>query len=139
MYRRTYKMVDNSFLEAFEELDALYSEELTEAAPDFHKARVITTYKGYKIYEYQYENTPGYKNDKGIPEPYSSRYYGEGSDGKKLAVGETSVENCKRAIDNYLHELDYDARLEKAEKLLNTAAATYRGCSIYYKNVVDPD
>lgn len=132
-------MGDNSFSEAFKELDALYTDDLIEAYGDFYKARVVTTYKGYDIYHYLQENKPVILDDKGIPQPYSDRYYAQDSRGQKLAVGTTSVEDCKKNIDGYLRDVDYEARRKKAQKLVDTTAATYRGCSIYYKYVVDPD
>lgn len=132
-------MGDNSFSEAFKELDALYAEDLIQAYGDFRGANLVTTYKGYDIYRYSDENKPPRRNANGVLEYYTDKYYGEDDRGTKIAIASTSIEDCKKRIDAYLRETEHEQRLEKAKKLLGTCVATYRGCSICYKKVEDLD
>ena len=125
--------MSGNFLEAFNTLTDLYSKDLTEA---YDNASLETSYKGYKIYSYSVEHDYGHRDAAGTPEKYSKAYCFEHKDGSRQG-GFTSIEDCKRGIDDLLSEKDYDSLLAKANKLIDTIAEAYRGFEIYYKHVVD--
>ena len=123
-----------NFSEAFDALDDLYSEDLSEAYYD--NAHFVTDYNNYKIYSYSVANEPGHKDDKGIPDPYRTEYYFEGEKGSRCS-GFHSIESCKKGIDADIAEHDYNAKEAEAEKLIGTTALSYRGFEILYKSVID--
>jgi hypothetical protein len=124
-------MGDNTFLELLEELDALYSENLTEAYDD---ATLVTTYKGFKIYSYSKAMSYGHTDAKGNPEPYRTEYRYETKDGFKRG-GFFSIEDCKEGVDEYIRDTEFYDAHEKAKKLIDTTAETYRGCDIIYDSI----
>lgn len=124
-------MGDNTFLELLEELDALYSDELAEAYDD---SKLVTTYKGFKIYSYSKEMSYGHRDAKGNPEPYRTEYCYETTDGFKRG-GFVSIEDCKAGVDEYIRDTAFYDAHEKAKKLIDTIADTYRGCDIIYKSI----
>ncbi len=128
-------MVSNNFLETFDALDALYSENLIEA---YDNARLETTYKGYKIYSYSVEHDYGHRDARGNHERYSTAYCFEHKDGDRQG-GFSSIDACKKGIDTVLGEKDYEAMLAMAEKLVDTIAETYRGFEIFYARVIDAE
>lgn len=122
-----------NFLEA---LDAIYTEDLTEAVDE---GRLETTYKGYKIYSRSVKTDPGYRNAQGVHEPYRQEYYYVDSKGIYGGSGSADVEECKKAVDLAISEKSADDRRTKAKELAGTKAETYRGINIFYKDVVDAD
>lgn len=128
-------MVDTTFLKTLEELDALYSESLTESRDNF---KLVTTYKGFKIYSYSKEMSAGHRDAKGNPEPYRTEFCYETKDGFKI-TGFQSLEACKVGVEAYIKDGEYQDAYENAKKRIDTTAETYRGCAIIYKSVQDAE
>lgn len=150
-------MTNNSnFLETLDALDALYSDNsskckkpsrrlFTEAltlleSSELDKAHLQTTYKGYKIYRYSHHvNLPQRINGITISSHWEDRYFAEDENGNRIGIGTRSIDSCKEAVDTYIRETDYQAAHEKAKKLLDTTATTYRGCAIMYAHIQDAE
>lgn len=128
-------MVNNSFSEAFKELEALYADDLTEAYDD---ARLVTTYKGFEIYSYSKKMDWGHRDAKNNPEPYITQYRYKTKDGFEKG-GFASVQDCKAGVDEYIRDVEFYDAHEKAKKLLDTQATTYRGCAIMYAHIQDAE
>lgn len=107
-------------------------EKLTE---DIKNGTLVTTYKNYDIYRYSEKTDPGYRNDRGVHEPYRDMFYVEDSRGNVVATGLSSLESSKETVEDLLRGKSYEEKRKTDEKLVDTVAETYRGFEIVYDRI----